>query len=230
MDGLLTGGLDGTGSGLATGGLVEDISGGSPDELVVAGTTFSAVGILEMGELRIVVCPPAFTQVTGDMLAKTIGRKLIPVIDAARDIKVMLGLRPYTVKLVKTRWQGGKRGAGPETVVSVFEILPVPMISDLTSLRQVVNASSWDEAGGLFLSEISGAYTEDQLRGLGSGGQPAGQDEQFYYEIEFHAPGVQAERRRCVPASAPTYQAGKFQWLISLERQVDGRARNGQPR
>lgn len=172
-------------------------------------------------------CPPKFTKVTGDMLKKSLARRLIPTVDRLRDLRVGFGLRPYTVTLVVMRWQGGRRGIGPEVVVSEVEILPVPAITDLSSLRQVVTPVGLDEAGSLMISEISGSYTEEQLMGRAVDGTPPGPDESFFYEVLF--PGTQSgERRRFFPTTAPAYIAGNFMWQLSVEKQAGPRGHNGE--
>ena len=174
-------------------------------------------------------CQEKFTSPDGskDRLAS----RLIRVADRMRDIRVKLGLRPYMVHLVRTRWEGGVRGKGEEIVVSAVEILPVPLVSDLNGLALTVGPAVFDEIGTVVLSEVSGKYTEDQLRGRGEGGEPIPDDESFWYEVEFRRAGrTFGERRRFVARSAPTYQASRFQHVVTLHVASQGRGRKGEVR
>jgi hypothetical protein len=175
-------------------------------------------------------CSARFTVLTGDDLKCSLAISLIPVADDLRDLLTQTGMRPYVVHFVRTRWSGGSRGDGVEQVVYDAPILPTPLVSDLSALNEIVNPVGLDEVGGIVLSEVSGAYTEEQLLGRGAGGEPIPPDEQFYYEIEFtRTDGRPAERRRFFIRSAPSYQPSKFQWTVSLERSHEDRTRLGEP-
>lgn len=183
-----------------------------------------------------------FTEVSSTQLAASLGQDLIEVADSIRDIASEFGLRPYKVSLVKTRW-GGKqaapprRGWGAETVLSVTPLLPTPLLTDMSGVAEIVTPIGLDEFGEILLTEISGTFREEDLRGLalGSDGkvQSIDPDTQFYYEIEFPRPGfaeVDGERRRFTIKGAPMYFSDKFQWQVRLERQRVDRQRNGDPR
>ena len=102
-------------------------------------------------------CQEKFTSPDGskDRLAS----RLIRVADRMRDIRVKLGLRPYMVHLVRTRWEGGVRGKGEEIVISDVEILPVPLVSDLNGLALTVGPAVFDEIGTVVLSETASPWT-----------------------------------------------------------------------
>jgi hypothetical protein len=157
---------------------------------------------------------------------------LRPVVDMIRDLYTTFGLRPYKVSLVRTSWSGGRRGLGVELVVSSRVILPTPLISDMTSLAEIVTPVGLDEFGSVLLSQVSGTFTEDQLRGHIFDGDPVPFDQQFYYEVEFPpaCEGDEGERRRFTIKGAPMYFADRFQWNITLERQRSDRTRQGVPR
>lgn len=165
-------------------------------------------------------------------LCGTLARDLVGVADSIRNLYATFGLRPYVVRLIKTRWSGGRRGVGVETLVSDVPLLPVPMVADLSSLNEVNTPIGLDEFGEVAITQLSGAYTEDFLRGHDPQGRPVAVDEQFYYEVEFPPPcaGVEGERRRFVLRGAPMYKADQFQWLLRVERVRQDRARNGDPR
>ncbi len=165
------------------------------------------------------------------MLPRTLARQLIPVADQLRDLYTVFGLRPYLVRLVKTKWSLGRRNQGVEQVVFSRDILPTPLVSDLSGVAQVSSPIGLDEIGDVVVSQISGRFTEDQLRGSDDLGNPPDKDEDLYYEIEFPTPGDgQGERRRFTINSAPMYFSDKFAWTLHLERQRMDRTRGGTPR
>ena len=166
-------------------------------------------------------------------LCDTLAFNLIGVADGLRDLYTQFGLRPYRVALVRTRWSGGRRGIGVEIVISSTNLLPTPKMTDMAALTEINSAIGLDETGEVVLTEVSGAFTEDQLRGHPFGnGEPVFPDEQFYYEIEFPpaCAGKDGERRRFTVKGAPMYFADRFQWNIRLEKQRQDRSRYGDPR
>lgn len=175
---------------------------------------------------------PAARPSTPLPLCGTLARSLVSVADNIRNLYASFGLRPYVVRIIKTRWSGGRRGVGAESVVSDVPLLPVPLISDMASISEVNTASGVDEFGSLVVSQISGSYTEGFLRGQDDQGRPVAVDEQFYWEIEFPPPcaGADGDRRRFVVSGAPMYKSDAFQWSVRLEKARMDRARNGDPR
>lgn len=165
-------------------------------------------------------------------LCGTLARGLIGVADSIRNLYTSFGLRPYAVRLVKTRWSNGRRGSGTESVVFSTPILPTPLVADIDSLAEVNTPIGLDEFGEVALTQVSGAYTEDFLRGHDAEGRPVAVDEQIYFEVEFPPPcsGGDATRRRFTLRGAPMYRADQFQWSLRLERARQDRARNGDSR
>jgi len=165
-------------------------------------------------------------------LCSTLARTLIPAVDSIRDLNTQFGLRPYVVSLIKTRWSGGHRSHGIEAFVSSTTILPTPQLMDMGGVSEIVTPVGLDEFGSILLTEVSGSYTEDFLRGSDDQGRPPAVDEQFYYEIEFPpaCTGGEGDRRRFLLSGAPMYFAGKFQWNLRLERARQDRARGGELR
>lgn len=168
---------------------------------------------------------PSFVQ-----FERSLGQRLVPVADQIRDLATKFGLRPYKVRLVRVRWSGGERGVGTPVAEHEEQILPTPLILDLTTMTAVVQPVGLDEVGLVGLAEVSGRYTEDQLRFLNPDGGPPGRDEEVFYEVEFLRPdGLEGERRRFYLRTAPYYNPGRLQWMLRLERAHDDRQRNGDP-
>lgn len=179
-------------------------------------------------------CPYAprstvFTTPTPALLARSLVRKLQGPVDKIRDLNTRFGRRPYIVRFIYTGWSGGARGDGQEYLVREEVILPVPLVVDLASLQELVSPVGVENAGSLILTEVSGCYTEEQLRGLSNtDGSPTPADQNFYYEIEFIRPdGVDGVRRRFQVAGTPEEVPDKFQWRVRLDRAQPGRARSG---
>ncbi len=163
-------------------------------------------------------------------LCGSLAQNLVGVADNLRNLYTVFGLRPYNVSLVRTRWTGGKRNLGVEEVVDVTPVVPTPLLSDLTAVSQINSPIGLDEIGDILISEVSGAYTEDQLVGYTKGHLIA-LDEQFYWEVEFPPPceGHAGERRRFTVNMAPMYYADRFGWEVRLTRQRIDRTRKGVP-
>ena len=171
---------------------------------------------------------PKFTKLSGTELSRTLASCLISVADSVRDIYTQLGLRTYSVKIIRTAWTGGRRGVGIEYIKDSLDILPTPRISSLDELTEVLQPVGLDELGSIRVSEISGRFSEDQLLGRIPDGIPIDKDEQVFYEIEFpRADGISGVKRRFAPRSAPNYEASTLQWSMRLERTREDRARNG---
>ena len=162
----------------------------------------------------------------GDIGNTVVGR-LIPAVDRVRDIATKLGVRAYTVSLVKTRWSGGSRGEGQEIVESVFPILPTPRVTEVSSIAEVLEVTGRTERGVVRVDQISGRFTEDQLLGNSTEGQEPDADQQFWWEITYLpvAIGSGAEIRRFEIARAPEYLAGKVYWKVYLRRAYSNRNR-----
>lgn len=176
--------------------------------------------------------PTRFTTLNGIALSNTLARKLIGTVDQLRDLNTRLGFRPYEVRVIRTRWTGGERGVGQEIVIFDEAILPTPLISSLDGVRRIVNLVGLDEIGTVQLSQVSGRYAEGYLTGTDEEGYPLDVDTEFYFEVVFPTPGSVADgapRRRFFPASAPSYDAGKFEWTLTLQRSHVDRRSDGRP-
>lgn len=176
--------------------------------------------------------PDEFARPTGFELGQSFGRALIPVADVCRDIAVQLGLRPYEVHIVRTKWTVDTRGAGSEIVIADIPLLPVPKVTSLDGLAEIVNPIGVDELGSVRVSEISGRYSEQFLRGLDAQGNSPARDEQFYWEILFPQLGRVDDygyRRRFTMAAAPNYEPDNVQWTVVLQRARGDRNPDGSP-
>ena len=170
-----------------------------------------------------------FTLPDAATLRGSIGRCLIPVVDRVRDVRVGMGLRPYLVRILRTKWVGGDvRGQGTEHVIHTLTLLPVPKLIDIGSLSEIATPVGIDETGVVMVTEISGAYSEEVLLGRDAEGTPVGPDVNVWYEVEFIRPdGKPGERRRFTIRAAPSYEPEKFQWVVRLERAREGRGLDG---
>jgi len=161
------------------------------------------------------------------------GARLSRLWDRARDLKVRAGLRPYSVTIVRARSAGMRqRGGGPTEIVGEWCILPVPKVSDLTALTEIVAPDQLREVGSIVLSEISLSYSEMVLLGRGEAGEPIARGETVYYEIaHLDGAGRVTVRRRFLAGSAPYARAETAEWVINLVRAPwDRDAADGTPR
>jgi hypothetical protein len=170
-----------------------------------------------------------FTILKDSQLKRTLTAKLIGVVDKVRDLHTKFGLRNYRVRIVRVRWTGGERGLGNPTEVSSTDILPTPCVRDLKTLRDVLEPIGRVEEGALQVSEISGRFTEDHLRGRSSEGYESPSDEDCWWEVEWlRLDGQPGERRKFRLSGVPEYLPGSLQWQVTLERAQDSRGRDGQ--
>jgi hypothetical protein len=170
-----------------------------------------------------------FTKLDVGHFRNTLCQKLIPLADGVRDLATQLGARPYRVFLVKTQWSEGERGLGIEEIIEETEILPVPKLSSMDGIALQLQSIGIDEIGTTKVSEISGRYTEDQLRGLGPGGEELPKDQNFYWEIVFMRTDGEQPRRRFLPRGVPDYKPTRIQWEVTLLRASRDRQRDGSP-
>lgn len=171
-----------------------------------------------------------FTKVTGQQIQGSLARKFVPLADSLRDLFTKFGLRPYIVRMVRVAWSGIERGVGMPQVESETVIEPTPKITDFTSLQQVLQPIGLDEGGGVMVSEISGRYSEEELKGLKPGELEIPPNVEFYWEIEFpRTDGGAVMKRRFFPRSAPAYESGALQWSLRLDKTSEDRALNGDP-
>lgn len=170
-----------------------------------------------------------FTDLTAKQITATLAQRLIPVADRVRDLFTRFGMRPYKIRIVRVRWSDGSRGVGTPIVENTLDLLPTPLVQDLTTLTEIVQPVGLDEVGSILVSEISGRFTDNDLRFLSADGSPPDPDVEVYYEIEFPKLDGTSDKRRFFLRSAPHYAAGRFMWQLRLEKAHEDRARNGDP-
>lgn len=174
-----------------------------------------------------------------DEKPRSLAVSLQTTVDSLRQLHTTFGVRPYRVFLVHLLWSGGRPGVGDPVEVSRVEILPTPLVRDMSAVGQVLASTGLQEDGQLTVSQISTRFAEDDLMGR----TPDLQDPalprtsrggiQFFWEI------VQDRRidprgvpRRFAPVSAPSLSRDSFQWTVTLTRQDFDSGRGGamQPR
>lgn len=176
-------------------------------------------------------CTCAFT-LPEEHVGQTLVDSLVPTVDCIRDLYAELGLRPYQIMLVWSRWSGGERGRGQESVLAIWPILPTPKLQDLSAVRTQLIEIGQNEQGTVRVEQISMRYSEDLLLGRG-GPLPEGReiprDVSFYWEVLLPDGVGSGVRRRFFPVSVPSRNAMKFEWALEL-REIEGpRDRDGRP-
>lgn len=159
---------------------------------------------------------------------------LTDVVDDIRQLYTDFGMRSYRVFLTHIIWGSGTVGVGAPSVLSRQEVLPTPLVRDLSGVSQMLAATGLQEEGQIVVSQISPKYSEDDLMGQTPDLQdPAlmrtsGTDRQFFWEVEsnrrIEPRGVP---RRFTPVSAPSLSRDGFSWTISLVRQDFDSSRSG---
>lgn len=151
---------------------------------------------------------------------KTLAAKLAPTIDKIRGLSAKFGLRPYVVRLVRTRWTGEVRGDGVEEVIWTKDFVPTPKLdNNLGSIDMQLQNIGLDEQGSLRVSQISTSYTEQELLGKTVDNQSIPLNETFFWEVEFQrSDGTQPIKRRFYPDTLPTLDPGNCQWTINIKR------------
>jgi hypothetical protein len=168
-----------------------------------------------------------FTEVDDRQAATTLARDFIGLADDLRDLLTQFGLRTYRVTRVRVEWSGRSRGAGVPTVVAEDVMLPTPKI-ELDPVGEFLQPIGLTEQGAITLSQVSGRFSEEDLRGFDSAtADGITGNAEFYYEIEFFPHTGPAVRRRFYPRGAPVYHPGRLQWSMRLERSSADRQRDG---
>ena len=154
---------------------------------------------------------------------RSLVEQLSPVYDAAQALVADIGLRPYRVFAVRTRWTGGDVGRGNQVLVSETEYLPTPQVRYRQQGEQ--ESAGFEERGRAELRKLSTRYTEAEIRGVF--GDPLGPAEEAFIESRMDArDGRRVLHRRFTIASAP--QRIGFEWRVDIRPQDNMRTRSGQ--
>lgn len=172
-------------------------------------------------------CPGQFTVLDQVSAGRTLLRSLVPCVDQIRDLYTQFGARSYQVAMVRTKWSGGERGMGHESVLSEELVLPTPLVAALSGVDRTAQQFGLAETGSVQVSQISARYTEDQLVGLGAGGERIPEDESFYWEVRAIVSDGTVARRRFFPQSVPSLDMLKLEWTVTLTKAGEDRGRSG---
>jgi hypothetical protein len=113
--------------------------------------------------------------------------------------------------------------------ISRTEILPTPLVTEMTGVTSIIESLGRNEEGGVSVAEISARYSEDDLRGLTPdllepNGKTLRPNVEFFWEIVENRVGQpQAFRRRFTFNAAPSLSRDTLQWRVQLSTQ------NGEP-
>lgn len=165
---------------------------------------------------------PPFRPLTENQAKNSLAAKFGRLADRVRNIGTRLGLRPYRVFLTWTKWTGPERGDGQESVVCRLEILPTPVVSDLSALRLNPFSGGRYPVGSVQVTEVSTSFPLEYLTGEVVPDRPEDQvpePYEFFYEVvEDGRSGAAPERKRFNLASSPNLDAEGMQWTFNLER------------
>jgi hypothetical protein len=166
-------------------------------------------------------------------LKRTLVQRFVRVADNLRQLNTQFGARPYRTFLVWTKWSGGARGQGDEQVLLELELLPTPKVMSMDGVAFSIFHAGTLPVGSVKLTEVSMAYTNDQLTGhlvpgLGHVDQiPSPYD--FFYEVREDGRGDNPPQRlKFRLLNFPTMDAENVQWTLMLERVSEDRGRDGQ--
>lgn len=196
-------------------------------------------------------------QLTAEQARQTLVHRLTPLADRLRQRLTDMGLRPYSVALTWTRWEGRERGEGREVVARRLPLLPNPFVEDLTGVSLQPYTAGLLPVGSVRVSRISARYAQDLLMGLVmpcdeqasfeqqiAGGPPLDltakaiatksvpEPYDFFYEVVEDGrsnEGRPSPRPRFRPLSNPFRKADSQEWAILLERVSEDMGRDGQP-
>jgi hypothetical protein len=175
---------------------------------------------------------------------KTLANRLGRVADDVRQIATNIGVRPYRVFLIWTKWVGTgtvERGEGTEYIIQKLEILPTPRVTSLDGLSLSIAHAGVIPIGSVRVDRISvRRFTEDVLKGKAFPCDPLPFGERieekhipepydFFWEIVEDGRGdCPAKRRRFRPMTEPVRRPGKPDWTLMLDRVSLDRNRLGE--
>lgn len=153
--------------------------------------------------------------------------------DRLRQLFTKFGARSRRVFLVWTIASGEERGEGKETELARKEILPTPLIVDLTSVALNPYSAGKFPVGSIRVGEVSAAFHRDDLTGRAVPGSTLALGEQprvdFFYEVVEDGRGDDPPPpMRFRLAAEPSRDETNVCWTLVLERSSEDRSRSGQ--
>ncbi len=144
----------------------------------------------------------------------TIGTNLVDsllgMVDELRgDLHTAMGVRQWRVFRVTKTWTGPRRGEGTASTVEL-EITPSPLVSQ--DLRNQLTPQGLDEAGALYVSEVSLTYTEDELAPVATALQ-----EILYVLRDAHGQSIQ-DRTFYLTAPPLPDRTDSIGWILKMAR------------
>jgi hypothetical protein len=106
------------------------------------------------------------------------------------------------------------------------ELLPTPLLVELSGVRKEATPAGVEERGGATLRQISPRYTEDDIYALFHT-QPLPTDRDGFLEIRIDARDGVTTRRRFAVKGVPFRDADKFEWRARLTKVDSDRTRAG---
>lgn len=93
-------------------------------------------------------------------------RRFAPTVDRIRNrINRITGIKAYDVFLVWMRWDGEERGEGTEKLVMQVELLPTPLVEDLSAIAYQAYSGGVLPTGSVRISQVSASLRADTLSG-----------------------------------------------------------------
>lgn len=170
--------------------------------------------------------------------SRSLAQRLAPRADRLRQLATKLGVRPYRVFLVWTKFGGEERGEGDEVETRREEILPTPRLQDLTGIQFNPYSGGVLPTGSVRIDRISCArYSEDTLRGRVQPGAPRvgesiEEPNDFFWEVVFDGrndpmTGTLRPRSKYRLVGNPWLDAGAVNYVVILERVSEDRSAGG---
>lgn len=128
--------------------------------------------------------------------------------DQYRMRYMTMGLRPYNVFLVWTKWTGKERGEGEEVQLARVMILPSPDVTDLTAVSYASNSAGILPVGSVRLSQVTTLLSFEALTGTELPKQP-------YYDAcgvpRYQGAGIPVASMGLTPIEQALYEARMLQ-------------------
>lgn len=167
---------------------------------------------------------------------QSFAQRFVPLVDRLRCINTRFGLRSKRLFMVWTIFSGENRGEGYERELKRVEILPVPKLSETTSISRNPYSAGVFPVGSIRVDEISSSFTKDVLKGLRippdlhtTFPDLPKPNIDFFYETTEDGRGDNPDvRERFRLLAGPYRREDRFDFVIVLERSSEDRNRLGQ--